>query len=67
MHERPDIKGFRLAPLFRDLQRNVLTQIAQHAAWLELAADEPLFAKGERGTQFFLVKTGTIKPWHPCR
>ncbi|WP_124948547.1 Crp/Fnr family transcriptional regulator [Sulfuriferula thiophila] len=61
MPATPDIKDFRLAHLFRDLQRDVLAQIARHAAWRELAAGEALFAKGDTGKQFFLVKTGAIK------
>lgn len=57
----PDIKDFRLAHLFRDLERDVLAQIARQAVWRELAASEPLFARGDTGKYFFLVKTGAVK------
>lgn len=61
MPSAPDIKDFRLAYLFRDLDRAVLAQIAQRACWRELEAGEPLFAKNDPGNRFFLVKSGTIK------
>lgn len=61
MPSAPDIKDFRLAYLFRDLDRAVLAQIAQRARWRELEAGEPLFAKNDPGNRFFLVKAGTIK------
>lgn len=57
----PDIKDFRLAHLFRDQARSVLAQIAEHAVWRELAAGDPLFAKGDPGKHFFLLKTGALK------
>lgn len=61
MSTPPDIKDFRLAYLFRDLERALLAQIAARAAWIELAAGAPLFAKNESGSRFFLVKTGAVK------
>ncbi|MDR3391621.1 MAG: Crp/Fnr family transcriptional regulator [Sulfuriferula sp.] len=57
----PDIKDFRLAHLFRDLDRDVLTHIARHATWREFNAGETLFAKGDTGKYFFLVKSGAVK------
>lgn len=61
MNATPEISSFRLAPLFRELDRELLAQIAQHAHWHELGTGEPLFAKGDTGQHFFLVKTGVIK------
>ncbi|MHB1331800.1 MAG: Crp/Fnr family transcriptional regulator [Sulfuriferula sp.] len=61
MPTTPDIKDFRLAYLFRDLDRALLAQIAERARWRELEAGEPLFAKNDPGNRFFLVKTGAIK------
>ena len=61
MNNTPAISDFRLAHLFRDLDRDLLVQIARHASWRELSAGEPLFAKGDPGKHFFLVKTGVIK------
>lgn len=61
MPTTPDIKDFRLAYLFRDLDRELLAQIAERARWRELDAGEPLFAKNDPGNRFFLVKTGTMK------
>ncbi|MHB8847676.1 MAG: Crp/Fnr family transcriptional regulator [Burkholderiales bacterium] len=61
MNSTPEISSFRLAPLFRELDRELLAQIAQHARWRELQAGEQLFAKGDTGKHFFLVKTGVIK------
>lgn len=57
----PDIKDFRLAYLFRDLDRELLAQIAERACWRELDAGAPLFAKNDPGNRFYLVKTGTMK------
>lgn len=57
----PDIKDFRLAYLFRDLDRALLAKIAERACWRELDAGEALFAKNDPGNRFFLVKTGTMK------
>ena len=39
----------------------MLAQIVQHASWRELSAGEPLFAKGDPGKHFFLVKSGAVK------
>ncbi len=61
MKKTPEISSFRLSPLFRELDRDLLAQIAQHATWRELDAGDQLFAKGEVGKHFFLVKTGLIK------
>lgn len=61
MPTTPDIKDFRLAYLFRDLDRTLLAQIAGRAYWRELDAGELLFAKNDPGNRFFLVKTGTMK------
>ncbi|HUW27158.1 MAG TPA: Crp/Fnr family transcriptional regulator [Sulfuriferula sp.] len=61
MPTTPDIKDFRLAYLFRDLDRALLAQIAERACWRELDAGEPLFAKNDPGKRFFLVKKGTMK------
>ncbi|MHB1676493.1 MAG: Crp/Fnr family transcriptional regulator [Sulfuriferula sp.] len=61
MKKTPEISSFRLASLFREMDRDLLTQIALHASWRELAAGDQLFAKGESGKHFFLVKTGIIK------
>ncbi len=61
MNRTPEISSFRLAPLFRELDRDLLTQIAQHARWRELETGEQLFAKGDTGHHFFLVKSGVIK------
>lgn len=61
MSTTPDIKDFRLAYLFRDLDRTLLAQIAARAGWRELDAGETLFAKNDPGKWFFLVKTGTMK------
>ena len=61
MKNIPAISDFRLAHLFRDLDRGLLAQIAQHATWRELSAGESLFAKGDPGKHFFLVKTGAVK------
>ena len=57
----PDIKDFRLAYLFRDLDRELLAQIAERACWRELDAGASLFAKNDPGNRFYLVKTGTMK------
>lgn len=57
----PDIKDFRLAYLFRDLDRELLAQIAERACWRELDTGAPLFAKNDPGNRFYLVKTGTMK------
>ena len=61
MPTTPDIKDFRLAYLFRDLDRELLAQIAERACWRELDAGAPLFAKNDPGNRFYLVKTGTMK------
>lgn len=61
MPDTPDIKDFRLAYMFRDLDRSLLAKIAERARWSELAAGETLFAKNDPGNRFFLVKTGMIK------
>jgi CRP-like cAMP-binding protein len=61
LNQMPDISHFRLAPLFRDIDRATLTQIAAHAHWKELDTGESLFTQGESGKQFFLIKTGTVK------
>lgn len=61
MPDTPDIKDFRLAYMFRDLDRTLLAKIAERARWSELAAGETLFAKNDPGNRFFLVKTGMIK------
>lgn len=61
MPSTPDIKDFRLAYLFRDLDRVLLAQIAERACWRDMAAGEQLFARNDPGNRFFLVKTGTIK------
>ena len=61
MPTTPDIKDFRLAYLFRDLDRALLAQIAERACWRELDAGAPLFAKNDPGNRFYLVKTGTMK------
>ena len=61
MPTTPDIKDFRLTPLFRDLERSVLAQIVPHTVWQECATGEHLFTKGDPSKHFFLVKTGAIK------
>jgi len=61
MPTTPDIKDFRLAYLFRDLDRELLAQIAERACWRDLDAGAPLFAKNDPGNRFYLVKTGTMK------
>jgi len=61
MPTTPDIKDFRLACLFRDLDRALLAQIVERACWRELDAGELLFAKNDPGNRFFLVKTGTMQ------
>ncbi len=61
MKSPPEISQFRLLPLFRELDRDTLAQIAAHAHWRELASGEALFSQGQAGTHFYLVKSGTIK------
>ncbi len=50
-----------MAPLFRELDRDTLAQIAEHARWRELDGNETLFAQGDSGKHFFLVKSGAVK------
>ena len=57
----PDVSQFRLAHLFRDLDRDVLAQLALHSRWRMLEAAEPLFSQGEEGRSFFLLKSGAVR------
>jgi CRP-like cAMP-binding protein len=61
MSNQVETKDFRLAHLFRDLDRDALARIAQHANWRTLAAGENLFTQGAAGQHFYLVKTGVVK------
>lgn len=56
-----DTSQFRLAPLFRELDHPTLTQIATRARWRHIEVGESLFAQGEVGKHFFLVKSGSVK------
>ena len=60
-HPAPDSSQFRLAPLFRELDHDTLTQIAAHARWRHIEAGDTLFAQGDAGKHFFLVKSGAVK------
>ncbi len=57
----PAFSDFGLAPLFRDLDRTLLADVAAHAQWRELDTGQTLFSRGEAGRHFFLLKQGAVR------
>ena len=58
--EDAKIEALRRAPLFEDLSRKELEQLARHADDLEVEAGTTLTREGERGREFFVILEGEV-------